>query len=440
MSKKNSAIGGGEYPSLLPYLVSRVRAPKNILMKYPILLLITLFLLTCNRATTYNFPVEVDTRTKVIALQKKQTWAFPETGLTVDNEFDGARLNAIRQTNDTLYTVRIEPENEPINPSPWYAMRFRSDRDQTITVRLTYPPRVRHRYFPKVSTDRQTWTLADSSSVKIGEGQFTADVRLNLKADQTHYLAGQEIINSSDVADWLDDLNARHQVVRPFSAGASKLGRSLPAFSISEGKPDARPTIVLLSRQHPPEVTGFLCLQAFLDGLLEHPRRDELLAKYQLLVYPLLNPDGVDLGHWRHTAGGIDSNRDWARYRQPEAHQIANGIVGLMKETKSRVVLGMDFHSTYKDVYYTHNDAVEPPTALPGFKDAWLAAIERGIGGSFRINEDPEKIGKPTTMSWFRTQFGAEGITYEIGDSTDRAFVRQKGLVSADALIEVLLP
>jgi len=407
-------------------------------MKY-VLLLTILTLAACNRASTYNFPVDVDTRTKEIVLQQKQTWAFPESGLTVDNEFDGARLNAIRRTNDTLFTARIEPENGPINPSPWYAMRFKSDRNQTITVRLTYPTNVHHRYFPKVSDDRQAWAPVDSTGVTLGPGQFTADVRLELSANQTRYLAGQEVINSGDVADWLDGLNARYNVVRPFSAGESKLGRNLPAFSISKGKPGARPTIVLLSRQHPPEVTGFLCLQAFLDGLLEHPRRDEFLAKYQLLVYPLLNPDGVDLGHWRHTAGGIDSNRDWARYRQPEARQVAYGIVRTMKETKSEVILGMDFHSTYKDVYYTHNDQVEPPTALPGFKDAWLAAIERGIGGDFRINEEAEPIGKPTTMSWFRTQFGAEGITYEIGDGTDRAFVRRKGLVSADALVEVLL-
>jgi hypothetical protein len=373
-------------------------------------------------------------------VQKKQTWTFAETGLMVDNEFDGARLNSIQQTNDGLYTVRIEPENGPINPSPWYAMRFKSDRDQTITVRLTYPPAVRHRYFPKTSTDRKNWTPMDSSSVMIAPGQFTADVQLDLLAGQNYYLAGQEIINSTDVKDWSEGLAREYNdVMGGFYVGESKLGRNLEAFRIGGGEMDDRKTIVLLSRQHPPEVTGFLCLQAFLDGILEHPRRAEFLKQYQLLVYPLLNPDGVDLGHWRHTAGGIDSNRDWAKYRQPEARQIANNIVKLTKEYRSDVVLGIDFHSTYKDVYYTHNDRVEPPTALPGFKDAWLAAIERGIGGDFRINEDAEPIGKPTTMSWFRTQFGAEGITYEIGDSTDRAFVRRKGKVSADAMIDVLL-
>ncbi|MEM6772496.1 MAG: hypothetical protein AAF597_18105, partial [Bacteroidota bacterium] len=124
---------------------------------------------------------------------------------------------------------------------------------------------------------------------------------------------------------------------------------------------------------------------------------------------------------------------------QPEAYAIANDIVATTKSSRSKVVLGIDFHSTWADVFYTHNDAVEPKTALPGFKDAWLAGIEREIGGDFKINEEAEPIGKPTTMSWFRTQFGAEGITYEIGDNTDRSFVDRKGRISAGVMIEELL-
>ena len=42
-----------------------------------------------------------------------------------------------------------------------------------------------------------------------------------------------------------------------------------------------------------------------------------------VIVYPLMNPDGVDEGHWRHNTGGIDLNRDWAHYNQPETRQVA---------------------------------------------------------------------------------------------------------------------
>jgi hypothetical protein len=398
-------------------------------------------LMACNTgAKRYTFPVDVDTRTKPIKLQEKKNYVFSDEGLTFDNLFAGARLNGVGKLEDSVYEVKIEAENEPINPSPWYAFRVQAERSQQLVVRMQYPENVRHRYFPKMSRDRKLWMPLDSGAVVVHPDKTGADITFSLAAGETIFLAGQEVINSLDVADWQKNLASRHaDVIHTFVAGESTLGRDLPAFAIHSGEMDNRPTIVLLSRQHPPEVTGFLCLQAFLDGILEHPQREAFLSKYQILVYPLLNPDGVDLGHWRHGAGGIDGNRDWAKYRQPEARQIANSVVRLMKEKESRVVLGMDFHSTYRDVYYTHEEEVQPPSALPGFKDAWLQDIEDAIGGNFLINEDPGLVGKPTTMSWFRTQFGAEGITYEIGDGTDRDFVRQKGLVSANALIGVLL-
>ena len=80
----------------------------------------------------------------------------------------------------------------------------------------------------------------------------------------------------------------------------------------------------------------------------------DFLDKYRILVYPLLNPDGVDLGHWRHNVGGIDMNRDWAYYHQPEIRKISNNIVKESKKNASQVILGLDFHSTYHDVYYTN--------------------------------------------------------------------------------------
>lgn len=408
-------------------------------MRISFFLLPFLFLLSCHRgAKTYDFPTAVDTSTREIALQNKRAWTFPVTGLTFDNQFDGARLNDIVQDATNLYRLRFEPENTPINSSPWYAFRVRAERDKRVTLHLTYGNEANHRYYPKISTDRKVWAAVDSNRVIRNINDKELYVTLDLKAGESVYLAGQEVINSSDVLAWAQGLS-QHPNLSLTTVGKSKQGRDLLRIDLRSGDTDKRPTIVLFSRQHPPEVTGFLALQGFINGLLAYPRLDEFLAKYQVLIYPLLNPDGVDLGHWRHTAGGIDSNRDWGYYRQPEAFAIANDVVAFAKEHRSKIVLGMDFHSTWKDVYYTHNDAVQPPTALPGFKDAWLAGIERELGGDFRINEEAEPIGKPTTMSWFRTQFGAEGITYEIGDGTDRDFVARKGRVSAGVMVGLLL-
>ena len=408
-------------------------------MRYLVPILALLLLAACQRgARTYDFPTPVDTSTREITRQTKRTWDFPGTGLTFDNQFDGARLDAVVQDSTNLYRLRFNPENTPINPSPWYAFRLQSERAMRVTLHLTYGNNANHRYFPKISRDRASWTPVDTAHVIRHVNGKELFVTLDLEAGETIYVAGQEVINSTDVANWALGLSAR-PYVRLTEAGYSREGKLLLRMDISAGKTGKRPTIVLFSRQHPPEVTGYLALQAFVEGLLDDPRLDEFLQRYQVIVYPLLNPDGVDRGHWRHTAGGIDSNRDWGYYRQPEANAVANDVVAFARKNRSPVVLGMDFHSTWKDVYYTHDSSVTPPSALPGFKDAWLAGIEREIGGGFRINEEAEPIGKPTTMSWFRTQFGAEGITYEIGDSTDRAFVERKGRISAGVMVDELL-
>lgn len=403
------------------------------------LILLLIVLAGCNRrATDFVFPTPVDTTTRSITLQDKRSYDFPAEGLRFDNQFDGARLNDVQQLTATSYVVSIEPENEPINPSPWYAFRLQSEKDQEVFVRISYPNGAKHRYFPKLSADRKNWVAADSAAIVTHPDKEEITLALSLTAGEALFVAGQEVINSSDVGEWLSGLAAKPQI-KLTTIGESRLGRDLSRFTITNGDLDERPTIVLLSRQHPPEVTGFLALQAFIDGLLEDPRLPDLLQQYQFLVYPLLNPDGVDLGHWRHSAGGIDSNRDWAQYNQPEARQIADNVVRTVRKSGSKVVLGMDFHSTWHDVYYTHEPGVQPPSALPNFTKAWLAGIEAAIGGDFRINEEANVLRKPTTAAWFRTQFGAEGITYEIGDDTDRDFVTQKGRVSAQQLIEVLL-
>ena len=51
-----------------------------------------------------------------------------------------------------------------------------------------------------------------------------------------------------------------------------------------------------------------------------------------------MNPDGVDLGHWRHNAGGIDLNRDWSVYNQKEIKTTVDFISKTLKENNSKTV------------------------------------------------------------------------------------------------------
>lgn len=149
----------------------------------------------------------------------------------------------------------------------------------------------------------------------------------------------------------------------------------------------------------------------------------------------MLNPDGVDLGHWRHSAGGVDLNRDWGYYRQPEISQIANHIFNFTKSKKSDIILGIDFHSTQEDVYYTYPGEHEH---IMNFRNYWVESIEN-ILGEGKAYEEPDPLESPVSKGWFVVHFGADGVTYEVGDESPRAFIDLKARVSAREMMKLLI-
>lgn len=385
------------------------------------------------KATTYNFPDSVDTSSREIQYQEKQVFSDEEGGVFATNNFPAARLNDFERVNSRFYNAKIYPENAPINNSAWYAFKIWSNEDKNIWVRFLYEDG-NPRYIPKLSKDGEHWQPIDSTKftfVDDGSAMMNIDV-----SSDTLWVAAQEIMDSHRVGKWATQM-AEDKRVSFSSIGKSKLGRDLFFMDFKTGNGKKKDVIAVFSRQHPPEVTGFKAMQAFLDELLVNEQSAAFFEKYRVLVYPLLNPDGVDLGHWRHNTGGIDLNRDWAYYNQPETRQVADHLVSTVAKSKARVILGLDFHSTQKDVFYTlPDDSVK--SVIPWFKRPWLDGIEASID-DYELNEEASGIGQPVTKGWFYTQFEAEGVTYEVGDEVPRDFIELKARVAAWQMMKVLL-
>ena len=399
------------------------------------LLLILLTLQACKTnyytRKTYDFNKPVDTRDKKIDFQKKGKFKIDE--ITVANDFDGARMNAFSKINDTLYRVEIGPENYPINPSPWYAFKISSTVDKDIYLQLNYL-HAKHRYNPKISSNRKDWKKIEALYYGVDSVSVSFPLHLNAKPQ---WIAAQKIINSTDVKHWVDSLSQNKFFQEQKIVGKSVLERDIPYFRIGEGSSENKKVIILLSRQHPPEVTGFMALQYFVSELL----KDDALTrnfykKYDIWVFPLLNPDGVDLGHWRHNAHGIDLNRDWAYYRQPEINAVTDFIIRKAKQGKNQVVLGIDFHSTFKDIYYVYNENIS--TQLPDFQQFWTSSIDRSVY-PFKTKYVASDILQPVSKNWFKIQFDANGITYEVGDSTPERIIAKKSKAAAVALMDLLM-
>jgi murein tripeptide amidase MpaA len=164
--------------------------------------------------------------------------------------------------------------------------------------------KVKHRYIPKLKIDN-TWSVIDTNNIFKIDSIVTIKIKLN-KTPLT--VAAQEIQSTTDVKNLYTNLiKGKEYYVTLKNLGKSKLGRDLPVLDISKGDTKNKPTIVLLTRQHPPEVTGYFAFQEFLQTILNNSKlSQDFLNKYRVLAFPIMNPDGVDLGHWRHNAEGVD--------------------------------------------------------------------------------------------------------------------------------------
>jgi len=397
------------------------------------LLIVLISACSSSKLKTFEFPEPIDTSSQEIKYQEKKEYTIDNT-IFADNQFDGARLNDFTQINDSTYQVDILPENEPINQSPHYAFRIWSKQAQTIYVKLNYPTS-NHRYIPKLSVDGEQWKPIDSTSYQLVDSTKNALFKIDISPEKL-WVAAQEIKTSTEAMQW-SKLIATHRGVRFKVIGKSKLKRDLIGLDIYTDDPKGKDIIVILSRQHPPEVTGYLAMQSFVEELLKENRlQKDFRSKYRILVYPLLNPDGVDLGHWRHNTGGIDLNRDWAYYRQEEVKTIVNSIVDIANESKGKVILGLDFHSTQEDLYYSFSDDMH--SSIYPFKDYWMHAIDDAIP-NYTPDDKPFPLSQPISKGWFYKQFNAESLTYEIGDETPRDFVDLKARVAAKEMMRLLI-
>ena len=285
-----------------------------------------------------------------------------------------------------------------------------------------------------MSSDGETWTILDATKVQLAKDSINAFVEIALTTD-TLWVAAQELQTSTHVKDWCLE-KAKQAGVQFQIAGQSKQGRDMYVLDISQGENRKKDMVAIISRQHPPEVTGYMAMQAFIEEILaDKPLSNDFRKKYHLLVFPLMNPDGVDLGHWRHNTGGIDLNRDWAYYQQPEVKTVADYIAKTAKVNKAKVLLGIDFHSTWYDILYTNNESANN---LPRFKEYWIAGFRDVLRGE-KIVEKPSNVGRPVSKGWFLTQFQAEGITYEVGDDTPRDMIQIKGRAAAIEMMELLI-
>ncbi len=343
---------------------------------------------------------------------------------SVHFDFEGASRSSCSVVDERTISILVTPEHlPPINPSPWYAFRYSAAQGSKLTVHVRYLG-VRHRYTPK-------WRgQGDPAALSFTVAQDGSAVSITLPAGKG-VVSGQPLLTAAHYDKLLGQLAGSGGGGR-ILLGHSHGGR--PVEAVRLGRPDAPSLVILLGRQHPPEVTGATAMDAFTLRIAKLVRSGVIDGKkFQFLVVPLLNPDGVARGHWRANLGGADLNRDWGPFAQPETRAVGDWLTRLPSGV--RPVLMLDFHSTDRNVFYVQGDG----TTAQGkrFLAAWLGGKESAFAGfPFSIEPRDTNPGQGTTKNWFHATYGIPAYTYEVADDADPAAVR----TAAEALAQNVIP
>ena len=365
------------------------------------------------------------------AFQTRQTWSFPEDGVFFSNDFSGARLNGVTRTSADTYRLLISPETAPINDSPWYAFRVWASTSRNLSLTLAYTNGT-HRYVPKILTG-SSWSAVSSSVVSVNTNQteatFTQAVSSTVRT-----VAGQPLVTWEEQNAWAATFT-NLPFVTMAEIGRSVQNRPLYQLDAVTAPTNAFGTLILMTGQHPPEFTGVTGFRNFVGEILgDSVQAREFRRRFNVVIFPLMNPDGWHHGHWRCNANGQDPNRNWSGSGPTNVPEVRAAIASL--RAISNPVAFLDFHSTEINVFYTGTDDAEQPAHLvPEFLGA-LAAAETTYTWSRSINDTGQGT---SSRSWVAQELGCASLTWEFSDTAANLRLINGPTKGAQELMKLML-
>lgn len=356
-----------------------------------------------------------------------------DSSVCIRSDFPGGRISQCVEISPSEFDMVIRPEKMPINDSAWYAFQVRTTKACDLQIRLRYEGGT-HRYTPLVSYDGRKWFRKASlvTAVHPMGGEAVLSVRAG---PRPMWISAHQILSNGEVGRWVDDVAKRDFVTRDV-IGYSVKNRPIERLKITQSNSPA--TVFLMARQHPTEVSGMLGMMQFVEAIVADTLRAKAFReKFTTVVIPTANPDGVARGHWRCNAAGVDLNRDWKHFRQPETRAIRDELLSYRSKGKQSIYLFLDFHATYEDAFYTAHDVDE--AFPPNFTSNWLQTLDERFDW-YDVNHNLDhNENRTTSKAWVRDTLDVAAVTYEFGDETNASQISELARGGADEMMRLLL-
>ncbi len=247
--------------------------------------------------------------------------------LHISSAFDSGNIHVVDASNpaDVHLTIQKDVGDEHLQ---WFHFRVSGACGRALTLHIdnagacSYPGGWTN-YRARVSTDRTTWRLADTT---YEDGVLTI-----------HHTPSTDVVWFAYFAPYSHerhlDLLARCQaspLARLDRLGPTADGRDLDRITIGSSGPGKR-TVWVIARQHPGESMAEWWMEGFLARILDpHDALARRLRNAAVFhVVPNMNPDGSARGHLRCNATGANLNREWqtpTAERSPEVLWVRNAM------------------------------------------------------------------------------------------------------------------
>lgn len=412
------------------------------MFKSKIIFIVPILLISCKSSSnftgfSYDPPGVTNTNNKTTTPQKQRVIGVGEPKVWASNEFESARLSDFYQVNDSTFEVLIEPENAPINNSPWYAFKIWGDESRFINLRLSYKS-ARHRYIPKVWS--KTDSTTESNTIESVIYDSTSDgVSFPIYITENPQVISAQFIQEISYSDLIEQFEDKiPEFISVDTVGFSAQKRAVIQLTADETLTNQNSgVLILLSRQHPPEVSGYRSYQAFWEELTSDSQLASTFRNHFIIkAYPMINPDGVVNGHWRHNLNGIDLNRDWENFNQPETRAIRDALLPLKDDERKKVYYGIDFHSTNENIFYPINEDVI--TSPDNLTQRWAEVVKSENPDLNFVSEEFD-TSSPISKNWIYHTFGSDAVTFEVGDELDSSESIRLGKNAAQSLMKLLI-
>lgn len=235
--------------------------------------------------------------------------------ISVHSAFDSGNINVSKIEGSTLdLEIKDDAGGEF---RQWFHFRVAGVRDQDLVMRITncagsaYPlgwPG----YQARVSTDRETWVLAET---EYADGVLTIRATPETDILWVAYFAPYSMERHHDLVATMAELtDVSHRTL-----GQSLDGQPIDCLTIGEGPL----TVWIYARQHPGESMAEWWMEGALEKLVDYddPVARSLRQRCTFHCVPNMNPDGSYRGHLRTNAAGVNLNREWhapSKERSPE--------------------------------------------------------------------------------------------------------------------------